>query len=107
MEKRAFGRVSTNVMIDFYYGNELLEGTVTNLSKNGLYIEADTCPSRESDIEVILILGDEAFRLPGKVKRTLNNNGLCGGMGIELSDPSQSYSEFVSNIMAYCYQKML
>jgi hypothetical protein len=102
VEKRAFERMPEKVPVDFYFDNEIYEGTVTNLSRNGLHIDAEMCPPFESNLEVVLILGDEVFRLPGKVKRLVNRDGLSGSMGVELSVPSQSYCEFVSIVQDYC-----
>ena len=101
MEKRAFERVPEKVRVDFYYDNKMYEGTMTNLSRNGLHIDAEMCPPFESNLEVVLILGDEVFKLPGKVKRLVNTNELSSSMGVELSVPSQSYCEFVSTVQDY------
>ena len=84
----------------------MYEGKVTDLSRNGLHIDFEMCPPFESNIEVILILGDEVFKLSGKVRRLVSTNELSGGMGVELLDPSQSYSDFVSTVMDYSYQKV-
>ena len=98
MEKRFSERVYSNIKIDFYYDNGIYEATAKNLSKNGMYINTEKCPPSESDIVVSLNQGHNFFTLPGKVKRTVNANNLCG-IGIELQNPSQSYYEFVSDFM--------
>ncbi len=104
MEKRAFKRVPEKVRIDFSYDNEMYEGTVRNFSKSGMYIVSEDCPPSESNIGVVLILGDEVFKSYGKVKRRVYGNELSGGMGVELLDPSSSYAEFVSTVIDYNYQ---
>ncbi len=48
MEKRFSERVYSNIKIDFYYDNGIYEATAKNLSKNGMYINADKCPPCES-----------------------------------------------------------
>ena len=103
MEKRLVERVSANLPVDYYWGNELHEGMMKNLSRKGMCIDAETCPPIGSDIEVILVLGDEVFNLPAKVNRTLSRNELSGIMSIELSEPSESYSKFVSIVQDYAY----
>jgi len=55
-----------------------------------------------SSLEVVLIMGDEIFRLAGKVKHPVNINS----MGVELSVPSRNYCEFVSTVQDYCYRKL-
>ena len=98
---RAFERVREKIRVDFYYNNEVYEGTVTDISHNGLHIDSEICPPFESDLEVVLILGDEVFRLPGKVKRVVNANEANSGMGVELSVPPQSYCKFISTVQDY------
>ena len=105
MGKRVFERVPGKMRIDFYYDNEMHEGTVTNISRNGLYIDAEICLPLESNLEVVLILGDEVFKLLGKVKRRVNTNELSGGMGVKLLAASEGYCEFVSVVQGYSYQK--
>ncbi len=101
MEKRFSERVYSNIKVAFYYDNGIYEATAKNLSKNGMYIDTDTCPPHESDIVVSLNQGHNYFTLPGKVKRTVNTNELFS-IGVELINPSQGYSEFVSSKMEYC-----
>lgn len=98
MEKRAFERLDLNIQVDLYYDNGIYESTVRNLSVNSLYIDTDTCPPCESSIMVMLTLGDDFFTLRGTVKRTVNTNELSG-VGVELLNPSQSYSKFVSSLL--------
>ena len=105
MGKRELGPVSTKLPVDIYWGGELHEGVVKNLSRDGMCIDADTCPPSGSDIEVVLILGDEAFKLPGKVHRTLSKNESSGIMSVELSNPSEGYLRFVSVIQDYAYSR--
>ena len=101
VEKRAFKRIPEKVPVDFCFDNEMYEGTVTDLSRNGLHIDAQMCPPFESDLEVVLILGDEVFKLPCKVKRLVTRAEL-DSMGVELLVRSQSYCEFVATVQDYC-----
>ena len=103
MGKRGFWRVSTNLSVDFYWGGALHEGVVKNLSGSGMYIESEMCPPRGSDIEVALIVGDEVFKISGKVKRAIGANGTRGGIGVELLDPSLNYRRFVCTVQDYAY----
>ncbi len=101
MGKRGFGRVSTNLLVDFYWGGELREGAVTNLSANGMFIKSEICLDSGSDIEVVLIVGDEVFKISGKVKRTIGTNGTSGGIGVELLAPSINYRKFICIVRDY------
>lgn len=103
MGNRVFNRVAPNLPVDCYWDGDLHEGIVRNLSGNGMYIEADTCPAGGANIKIALVLGDEIFRISGKVKRTKKRNGSNSGMGIELLDPSLDYRRFVCIVHDYIY----
>jgi hypothetical protein len=105
MEKRAFQRVPEKIRVDLYYEHDSYEGTVTDLSQNGLHIETQIHPPFEADLEVVLILGDEVFELFGKVKRLENKSS--SGMGVELTAPSEHYCRFVSTMIDYNQQRDL
>ena len=96
MKSRVLERVDSNVKAEIYYDDGIYEATVRNLSRNGMYIDTNTCPPCESNIVVVLSLGDNFLMLRGKVKRTVNTNELSG-IGIELFNPSQGYINFVSS----------
>lgn len=102
MGKRTFKRASLNLPLDYYWSGELREGVVKNLSGNGMYIEAETLPEKGSNIEIILIVGDETFKIAAKVNRTKNADG-PGAMGVELLEPSLDYRRFVCIIHDYAY----
>ena len=104
VEKRAYDRMPENVPVDFYYDKKIYEGIVTNLSRKGLHIIAELCPPFESNLKVVLILGDEVFNLPGKVKRSVKSDGSIGTIGVELSGPSKSYCDFLTTV-EYYYRK--
>jgi hypothetical protein len=104
MGKRRFGRTSTNLPVDVYWGGELQKGVVTNLSGNGMYIESGICFASGSDIEVVLIVRDEVYNISGKVKRTENSNGSSGGMGVEFLCPSINHRQFGCIVQNYAYK---
>ena len=106
MEKREFWRVSTNFPVDFRWGSHIHEGVVTNFSGNGMYIESGIRSASGLDLEVVLIAGDEVFKLSGKVKRTENTSGSGTGMGIELLCPPLSYRNFVCTVKANVYKEL-
>ena len=101
MEQRTFERVPEKIPIDFLYNSKIYEGTVTDLSCTGLQINSETCPSPESSIEVVLILGDAVFNLPAQVKRSSHTNDVCCSIGVELTVHAQGYCEFVSTVLDY------
>ena len=105
MEQRGVEKVSTNLPVDYYQGGEVHEGVVKNFSEEGMCINVRACPPTGSDVEVSLILGDEVFKLIGKVNRTLSTGKFSGIMSVELSEPSEGYCRLVSVARDYaCYK---
>lgn len=93
------------LQVDFFYGNEMHEGTVTDLSCHGLLINTDICPPFGSDLNVVLVLGDEVYKLSCKVKRLVLNAELSCSLGVELVTRSENYCDFVAIVEDFFYRK--
>ena len=112
LKKRAYERIPVTIQVNYFHDNESYAGTVTNLSINGMYIEADQSlpvklkmdllnpfksycivyvPFREGTLKVIV-----------KVRRLIKADGDFTCMGVKIVNPSQDYLEFVSSIRNYC-----
>ena len=107
MDKRASKRVSEKLQIDFIYDNQMYEGTIKELSCHGLNIEANTCPPIESNLNIVLILGDEVFKLTGRIKRAAFTEGLDCSIGVELLKYSENYCDFVAIVNDFFYHKKI
>jgi hypothetical protein len=108
MKKREYERISSNMQVNYFYNNAMYTGTVTNLSKNGMYIKTEaSLPFKskfevlipfKSKIDIIIPLEDEVMEVPVKVRRLVKEDGHYEGMGVELSNPSQDYLEFLNKL---------
>jgi desulfoferrodoxin (superoxide reductase-like protein) len=98
MRKRAFERVTSSLQINFSYNNAVYAGIVTNLSENGMRINADDCPPFKSKFEVLFPLEGDVLALPVQVKRLIKRYDVVQAMGVELSNPSIKYIKFVKDL---------
>ena len=91
MEKRAYKRIPLKMLAGFFYDNTVYTGRVTNLSKNGMYIETEISLLSQSKLEVLEVhipFKDEVLKVVVRIKRLAKRGGYFNGMGVELIDPS-------------------
>ncbi len=102
MEKRVFTRIPTNLQVEFFYGNELANGTITNLSEKGMFINTRMCFPVNSRFDILIPLKEKVLQLHVIVSNVMKENDFYNGMGIEVLYPRRKYSEFVDSIGALC-----
>jgi hypothetical protein len=74
-------------------------GTVTDISKNGMFIKIkEMCFPFNSQLEILILLKKEVLKIPVKVSRIIKSTVLYDGIGVELINPPQNYVEFVDNL---------
>jgi superoxide reductase len=99
MKKRAFERVRSSLHLSFSYDNSVYSGVVTDLSENGMRINAHgCCPPYHSRFDVLFPVEGEVLMLPAKVKRLVKQHGSVDAMGVELLNPSMKYLKFVRDL---------
>ena len=106
LKRRACERIPVSIQISYFYNNESYAGTVTNLSSNGMYIEAERSLPVKSKVDVrspfksycivYVPFGEGTLKSIAKIKRLVKAGGDFTCMGVELVNPSQGYLEFVS-----------
>jgi Tfp pilus assembly protein PilZ len=100
VEKRAQDRFPAYLQARLFYGNIIYTGIVTNLSKNGMFINTKVQFPVNSEFLVVVLLDKRPLKLPIKVRRTAkkennDNSMMDNGIGIELLDTPQKYLDFV------------
>lgn len=111
-KKRAYERIPANIQATYFYNNESYAATVTNLSINGMYIEADQALPIRSKMDMLnpfksycivyVPFMEGTLKVIVKVRRLVIADGEFKCMGVELVNPAQDYLEFVSSIRNYC-----
>jgi len=112
LRKRGYERITVNIQVNYFYNNESYAGTVTNLSINGMHIEAEQTLPIKSKIDVLnpfksycvvyVPFREGTLKLIVKVRRLTKAGADFASMGVEIVNPSQDYLEFVSSIRNYC-----
>ncbi|MBI5664591.1 MAG: PilZ domain-containing protein [Nitrospirae bacterium] len=112
LKKRAYERIRVNIQVNYFFNNEGHSGTLTDLSINGMYIEADESLPFKSKTDslnpfksyciVYVPFREGKLKLIVKVRRVVKADEDYSGMGVELVNPPPDYLEFVSSIRNYC-----
>ena len=90
----------SKIHVKFYSDNAVYFGEVMDYSANGMFIYSKyKIFPLYSQFELFLpSTNNEVLKLPVKVSRLANKNGICYGMGVELlKDPKDSL-EFINDI---------
>jgi len=103
MERRAFERTNTNLKAIIFSGDNMCSGTITNISENGMYINANISLPLQMKLEVLLHLGEDILKLPVNVRRLAKSNGLYNGIGVELLNSPDNYLDLVSTLKSDSY----
>ncbi len=98
MEKRACKRKSASLEVNFYCGNTVCHGTVTNLSETGMFINTKIEFPFDLNFELHILLNEKILRTPAKISRIVRTDDYYGGIGVELLNPSQKYLEFFTKL---------
>ncbi len=90
--------MTTSLKVNFSISNEINSGTLTNLSKNGMFIKAKNCFPPKTKIDILIPSDKGVVSVPVKVRRLWKVNNDYDGMGVELMNPSNQYYEFLNNM---------
>ncbi|MDH3269315.1 MAG: PilZ domain-containing protein [Ignavibacteria bacterium] len=105
-EKRAYKRKTVNIQATIVYNDEMYSGTVTNLSKNGVYIETGLrFPLKlkykiffrfKPKFIIFIRSNGNSLKVPVKTRRWFKIDRYCNGIGVEIPNPSQDYYKLIN-----------
>ena len=98
MQRRAFERIPVDFKVRYFCGDTDWNGTVTDLSENGMFINTTIDFPFDSNFELLLPLSDEVMKISAVIKRMVRNKGIYEGMGVELVNPPQNYLQLVNDL---------
>jgi desulfoferrodoxin (superoxide reductase-like protein) len=98
MKERTFERMTTSLRVNFSIGNEIHSGTLTNLSKNGMFIITKNCLPLKSKFDILIPSDEGVMSVSVKVRRLWKVSNDDDGMGVELLNPSKQYIEFFNSM---------
>jgi hypothetical protein len=98
MQRRAFERVPANIKVKFFCCESHYDGTIMNLSDEGMYISTDEMRFPfDSEIDIIIPLNLDILKVPVKVMRMTKSSEFYDGLGVRVLKPSVPYINFVNN----------
>ena len=99
MQRRTFERIPVSIQARCYCDNYDYSGTVTNLSEKGMYISVDDmCFPFNCQFQVSFSMGSEMLNIPVNVRRIVKTSDQYDGIGVEVIEPPQLYSEFIGRL---------
>ena len=100
-ERRSSKRITSNIDTRFFMGNMFYTGNVKNLSKEGMFIKTNMLVPSGSLFVVIISVKEKLLRMLSRARRIVEKESSLSGIGIEIIDPPQQYTDFVEDLSAY------
>jgi hypothetical protein len=98
MQRRASERILVDFKVRYFCGDTAWNGTVINLSEDGMFIDTTIDFPFDTNFELVLPLNDEVMKISAIIKRVVKNNDIYKGMGVELANPPENYLQLVSEL---------
>jgi c-di-GMP-binding flagellar brake protein YcgR len=98
MQRRAFERITVDFKVRYFCGDTAWNGTVTDLSENGMFINTTINFPFDYNFELLLPMNDQVIKISAVIKRMVRNKGIYRGMGVELVNPPQNYLQLVNEL---------
>jgi Tfp pilus assembly protein PilZ len=103
MNKRIEKRLEKSLLAYLDGDSDALLGVISNISKNGIYIETNTAMELESEISFVLAVYNELYHLKGEVRwikrpDELSPEDIPPGMGIRITEAPVEYLNYVEYI---------
>jgi hypothetical protein len=100
MAGRTTWRIPIHLVVDFHTGEKACSGVVTNISEKGVFIRTSDlrCVSGP-DFDITIPVDNGKLHIPGRLVRSMRNDGEIDGIGVELVNPPKDYLEFVENLL--------
>jgi len=100
MEKRTDQRIPVSVEIRFFHGRMFYSGTLSDISKKGMFISTVECIPPDFRTVIIIPYKDDLLTVNSRVSRLRQNSGCFTGMGIEILHSKNRYLEFIDSLTA-------
>ena len=98
MEKRTFERTDTNLPVKYFCENMVYNGTIKNISENGMYISTTNFLPCKHNIEMMIPLKEEASIFKARIRRIEKVNDALFNIGVELLNPPDTYIKFIESL---------
>jgi hypothetical protein len=100
MAIRSSWRVPIRLNATFHSGGNTYEGTITNLSEDGIFISTKSMNiTLEPEFKIDIPIERQTVHLPVKLVRTAKSSGHYSGIGVELISAPEQYLNYVDKLM--------
>ncbi len=100
VQRRASERIAADIGVRFACGSLFYAGTITDMSEKGMFIRTNICLPQGSLFIAIILADKKMLQVFARVKRTSRGNGNCDGMGVEITNPSFNYLQYISKLQS-------
>lgn len=99
MQRRASDRIASHLTVRFSCCNCDYEGTVMNLSEDGMFITTNRMNFPfDRSFEILIDAGGEILKVPVRVMRINKSSDYYDCLGVKIPAPSEKYIGFVNNL---------
>lgn len=98
MEKRAFKRTEVTLPVKYLCENILYNGTIRNLSENGMFISTCNFLPCSNTVELLVPLSEEVAKFSAEIRRIERENDFRYNIGVELLNPPEKYLKFINSL---------
>ncbi len=102
MERRLYRRVDTCIPVKYHCEYILYNGTVENISENGMFIRTTNFLPCTNEIEMIVPLNEIVTTCTAKIRRIIKTDNTTFQVGLEILNPSSAYLDFVEKLKSLC-----
>ncbi len=98
IQKRAYKRIPTSLVVKFLHCDSTCYGIVMNISEKGMCINTGICPPFDSKFKLFILLKYDHLEVPVKVRWATKTNHFYDSMGVEILNPSKEYLQIVNHV---------
>jgi hypothetical protein len=102
VERRSIKRLPASINVRFMNHNTTYNGTVTNISKKGMFIETERINFPfNPQFNIAIPLNKKMMNIRANLSRMMKSRNSYKGLGFDLRNPPQEYLKF----MEICYKR--
>ncbi len=97
-ENRLFERTEITLPVKYLCENILYNGTIKNISENGMFISTCNFLPCSHIVELLIPLKKEVSKFYAKIRRIEREDDSSYNIGVELLNPPEKYLEFIKSL---------
>ncbi len=98
MKKRAVERLDANLEAEFSLSDQVITGSIVNLSEKGFLLNTKKCPPMRAKFDLTIWMDNEVLKMPVKVRRLVKKDHYYEAAGVEILNPPKQYLDLVNDL---------